>query len=68
AYSMMDFTVSQPFFKKKLRLTVGTRNLFGVVNINSQTTEVGAHTPSTTYVSISPGRTIFASIKYEFKK
>ena len=68
AYTMMDFTVSQSLLKNKLRITAGTRNLFGVVNVNSQTTEVGAHTPSTTFVSISPGRTIFISVKYEFKK
>ncbi len=68
AYSMMDFTVNQPLFKNKLKVSAGARNLFGVVNINSSTTEVGAHTPSTTYVSVSPGTTYFISLRYEFKK
>ncbi len=67
AYSMLDVSLSQPFLNNKLRISAGARNLFNVVNINSQTTEVGAHTPSTSYVSISPGRTFFISIKYEFK-
>jgi outer membrane receptor for ferrienterochelin and colicins len=69
AYSMLDFTINKSFKNEKLRLTFGARNLLGVVNINSNTTEVGAHTPSTNFTSVSPGRTYFINVRYElFKK
>lgn len=67
-YSMMDVSVSQVLLKKRLRVSAGLRNLFNVVNINSQMQEVGAHTPSTSFVSISPGRTFFISARYEIFK
>ena len=69
AYSMLDFTLNKSFMNKKLRLTLGARNILGVININANTTEVGAHTPSTTFISVSPGRTYFINVRYElFKK
>lgn len=69
AYSMLDFTINKSFKNKRLRLTLGARNLLGVVNINANSTEIGAHTPSTTFISVSPGRTYFINIRYElFKK
>lgn len=65
AYSMLDFTLNKSFNNKKLRLTIGARNMLGVININANTTEVGAHTPSTNFISISPGRTYFINVRYE---
>jgi len=65
AYSMLDFTINKSFNNKKLRLTLGARNVLGVININANTTEVGAHTPSTTFISVSPGRTYFINVRYE---
>ena len=69
AYSMMDLTINKSFMNKRLRLGAGARNLLNVINVNSNTTEVGAHTPSTTFISVSPGRTYFINVRYElFKK
>jgi outer membrane receptor for ferrienterochelin and colicins len=69
AYTMFDVTLNKSFKNKKLRMTIGARNILGVVNINANTTEVGAHTPSTSFISISPGRTYFINVRYElFKK
>lgn len=65
AYSMLDLTVNKSFLNKKLRVTVGARNLLGVVNINANSTDVGAHTPSTSFVTVSPGRTYFINVRYE---
>ena len=65
AYSMLDFTLNKSFNNKKLRVTLGARNILGVININANTTEVGAHTPSTTFISVSPGRTYFVNVRYE---
>jgi outer membrane receptor for ferrienterochelin and colicins len=68
AYSMFDITLNKSFLNKRLRIGVGARNILNVININSNTTEIGAHTPSTDFVSISPGRTFFISVRYEFFK
>lgn len=69
AFSMLDLTINKSFKNEKLRLTFGARNLLGVVSINSNTTEVGAHTPSTNSTTVSPGRTYFINVRYElFKK
>ena len=69
AYAMFDFTLNKSFNNKKLRVTVGARNILGVINIDANTTEVGAHTPSTSFISVSPGRTYFINVRYAlFKK
>lgn len=67
-YTMMDVTMNQPFFERRLRVTLGARNLFNVVNVNSQLQQTGAHTAASNAISISPGRTIFMSLKYEISK
>ncbi len=68
AYSMFDITVNKSFLNKRLRIGVGARNILNVINIKSNTTEIGAHTPSTDFVSISLGRTFFINVRYEFFK
>ena len=69
AYAMFDFTLNKSFNNKKLRVTIGARNILGVINIDANTTEVGAHTPSTSFISVSPGRTYFINVRYAlFKK
>ncbi|MGB1038722.1 MAG: TonB-dependent receptor plug domain-containing protein, partial [Bacteroidia bacterium] len=68
AYSMLDLTYNKSFLNKKLRIGVGARNILNVITIDSNNTEVGAHTPSTSYVSVSPGRTYFINVRYEFFK
>lgn len=68
AYTMLDLTINKSMLDKRLRVGVGVRNLLAVVNVNSNTTEVGAHTPSTDFVSVSPGRTFFINVRYEFFK
>jgi outer membrane receptor for ferrienterochelin and colicins len=68
AYTMVDLTLSQSLMKNKLRIGIGARNLLGVINVNAVTQQVGAHTPSTSFVSTSPGSTFFINIRYEFKQ
>ena len=68
AYTMMDATIHKTWLNKRLKTTAGIRNILGVVNVNANTTSVGAHTPSTSFISISPGRTYFMTIRYELFK
>ena len=68
AYTMIDATFYKLWGDKRFKTTLGVRNILGVVNVNANTTNVGAHTPSTTFISISPGRTYFMTIRYELFK
>jgi outer membrane receptor for ferrienterochelin and colicins len=68
AYTMMDATIHKIWWNKRLKTTVGIRNILDVVNVNANATNVGAHTPSTSFISISPGRTYFMTIRYELFK
>ena len=68
AYTMMDATFHKLWGDKRFKTTLGVRNILGVVNVNANTTNVGAHTPSTSFISISPGRTYFMTIRYELFK
>jgi outer membrane receptor for ferrienterochelin and colicin len=65
---MMDATIHKTWLNKRLKTTAGVHNILGVVNVNANTTNVGAHTPSTSFISISPGRTYFMTIRYELFK
>ena len=68
AYTMMDATIHKLWGDKRFKTTLGVRNILGVVNVNANTTNVGAHTPSTSFISISPGTTYFMTIRYELFK
>ena len=68
AYTMIDGTIHKLWGGKRLKTTIGVRNILSVVNVNANTTSVGAHTPSTSFISISPGRTYFMTIRYELFK
>lgn len=67
AYTMTDATLHKLWLNKRLKTTLGVRNLLGVINVNATNTEV-AHTSSASFVSISPGRTYFLTVRYELFK
>lgn len=62
----MDLTISKSFWKKQIVLTIGCKNIFNVVNIESSTTTSGAHSTDSGNVSIAPGRTVFTSLQFRF--
>ena len=65
-YNMLDISITQRFFKNSLAITLGGKNLFDVTNINSQLSSGGTHSGGGN-LSISWGRTWFASLKYDLK-
>ena len=67
AYDMMDFTMMKYFFKKKLSVTVGAKNIFDVGTIQSnQAIGGGVHSSSSNSVPVAWGRTYFTRIAYKF--
>ena len=65
-YSMMDVSVIKYFFKKKMNLTIGAKNLFDVGNINSTQLIGGVHSGGGNNVPVAWGRTYFTKLVINF--
>ncbi|MDI1234745.1 MAG: TonB-dependent receptor [bacterium] len=62
-YSMLDFTINQPLYKKKFNLTVGCKNIFNVTNINS-TGSLTFHSSGSNSMPVSIGRSLFFQLNF----
>jgi len=67
AFSLLDATVSQPFFKKRLNTTLGVKNILDVRNVRASIVG-GVHQSSSNNAMIAMGRTLFFSIRYSINK
>lgn len=65
-YSMMDASVVKYFFKKKLTLTLGAKNLFDVGNITSNQFVGGVHSGGSSNIPVAWGRTYFTKVAFNF--
>ena len=65
-YSMMNFTVSQPFFKKHLEFAAGIKNIFDVKNVTNTVQTGGAHNGAASTQNLFYGRSYFARLNYNF--
>jgi outer membrane receptor for ferrienterochelin and colicins len=64
-FSLMDASIKQSFYKNRFEATLGARNLFDVVNVNSNiATNGGAHTAGTTNLLMGYGRSYFLKLTY----
>jgi len=62
-YSMLDFTINRPMYKKKLNFTVGCKNIFNVRNINS-TGSLTFHSTGSSSMPVSVGRSLFCQLNF----
>lgn len=67
-YQIMDATVSKLFWKDRIGVTAGCKNLFDVTNINSTTVAGGAHSTSSTSMPLSTGRNYFLKLSINISK
>lgn len=65
-FHMMDFIVSQPFWKDRLELSLGVKNIFDVTTINSTASTAIGHNASTDRINLYYGRSYFARLMYQF--
>lgn len=65
-FHMMDFIVSQPFWKDRLELAVGVKNIFDVTTINSTNSTASGHNAATDRLNLYYGRSYFARLMYQF--
>lgn len=66
-YSFMDGSVSKAFFKNRIKLTAGVKNILNVGNIMFNTT-ASAHSSSSGSMPIAMGRFYFTSIRINLEK
>ena len=68
-YNMLDINVGKTFFKDRLGLSAGVKNLLDVTTIPSTGGSTGtAHSGGTTSVPVGWGRTFFIRATYNFSK
>ncbi|PZU80203.1 MAG: TonB-dependent receptor [Chryseobacterium sp.] len=65
-FSMMNFTVSQPFFKNHFEIAFGVKNIFDVTTIRNTTGEGNAHNGAEPTQNLFYGRSYFARLNYNF--
>lgn len=63
AYHTADLTITKLFWKKRINLGIGSKNLFNVKNVNSVAAG-GVHSSGSGSVPVAMGRTYFVSLAF----
>lgn len=68
-YGLLDFTMGRSFWKQRIVVAVGAKNLLDVNQVNTNGgSGGGAHSSSTSSVPVAWGRSYFVSLKLQFSK
>ena len=62
SFHMLDVTATSHFWKRKIGITLGVKNLLDITAINGLSGGDGAHSAGSTSVQIGMGRTYFCSL------
>lgn len=65
-YSMMNFTISQPFFNNHIEVSAGVKNIFDVSTIRNTVLSGDGHSAATNNQNLFYGRSYFARVNYNF--
>ncbi|WP_027382056.1 TonB-dependent receptor plug domain-containing protein [Epilithonimonas caeni] len=65
-YSMLNFTVSQPFFNNHFELALGVKNILDVTSIRNTTQSGDGHNSGANLQNLFYGRSYFARVNYNF--
>ncbi|MGI9582080.1 TonB-dependent receptor plug domain-containing protein [Chryseobacterium sp. RRHN12] len=65
-YNMMNFTVSQPFFKNHFEISVGVKNIFDVTSVRNTIQAGNSHNAAADQQNLFYGRSYFARLNYNF--
>ena len=68
AYHMLDISLTRSFWKNRIQLTIGGKNLVGVKNIAASNVSGVGHSFNGNAVNIGWGRTFFTSLVLHFGK
>ena len=67
AYSWMDATIMKKFKSGRIIATLGSRNIFNVINVASSAFEGGAHNGPPSQIPIGYGRSLFLRLTYNLE-
>jgi len=68
-YNLMDLTLSRPFFRERLNIATGVKNIFNVKNVYSVGGGSSVHgSDASGEASVGWGRTVFLQITYSLRK
>lgn len=66
-YQLLDATVSRLFWKDRIALSIGCKNMFDITNLNSSMSSgAGVHSASSSSVPFSTGRNYFVKLAFNF--
>lgn len=65
AFALMDVTMSKSFYKNRLSITTGVKNMLNIVNVNASLIG-GVHSANSGMAAAGMGRTGFIGVKYSF--
>ncbi len=65
-FNMLNFTVSQPFFKNHFEISAGVKNIFDVTNVQNTIQSGDGHNAATGQQNLFYGRSYFARLNYNF--
>ncbi len=65
-FNMLNFTVSQPFFKNHFEISAGIKNIFDVTSVRNTVQSGGTHNAAARQQNLFYGRSYFARLNYNF--
>lgn len=66
-YHLADFTIDKKFFKEKLSVSIGAKNIFNVTTVAGSSAGGTAHAGMGTRINVGMGRTYFMRLKIFLK-
>ncbi len=64
-FTLMNISVGQKFWKERLALRMGVKNVLNVQQVQTQGGSTGAHSGNGTTTPISPGRNLFVQVAFQ---
>ncbi|MCJ8153814.1 TonB-dependent receptor [Chryseobacterium sp. SSA4.19] len=65
-FNMLNFTVSQPFFKNHFEISAGVKNILDVTSVNNTIQSGNSHNAAANQQNLFYGRSYFARLNYNF--
>ena len=65
-FNMLNFTLSQPFFKNHFEVSLGIKNIFDVTSIRNTVQAGNSHNGAANQQNLFYGRSYFARLNYNF--
>lgn len=66
SFNMLNFTVSQPFFKNHFEISAGVKNIFDVTSVRNTIQAGNSHNAAASQQNLFYGRSYFARLNYNF--